>query len=181
MSDFDDFAEEEMHIMEERKEEEAHHALSSGIDIEDPIKTLNIFPVISANQDLTLKETIDILLSRNVGCVSVTDSNENTVGIFTERDLLRRVIGKGVDVSAALLKDYMTPDPEVLSEDDPISYALNRMSDGSYRHIPITHKGKVKYMLSIKDIVDHVSFTYRKSVLNLPPKLDQAPSADVGG
>ena len=74
----------------------------------------------------------------------------------------------------------MTKDPETLSEEDPIAFALNKMSDGSYRHIPITKNGVVRFMLSVKDIVDEIAFINRKRVLNLPPDLKQKTS-EYGG
>jgi CBS domain-containing protein len=97
------------------------------------------------------------------------NNSDETIGIFTERDLLRRVAGRGLDFSKEIIDDYMTKNPETLSEEDPIAFALNKMSDGGYRHVPITRNGKVKFMLSVRDIVDQISITYRKKVLNLPP------------
>lgn len=175
-----DFVEEELQIMQERSSEQPHKFISNGIDIEDPIKTLNLVPIVTANLNMTVKETVELLNSKKIGCALIIDDNGETVGIFTERDFLRKLALANVDMSKVKVKDYMTPDPEILSEEDPIAFALNRMSDGSYRHIPITRNGDVKYMLSVKDIVDHIAFTYRKTVLNLPPNLKQR-SSQYGG
>ena len=79
------------------------------------------------------------------------------------------------------IKDFMTRNPQMLSEEDPIAFALNRMSDGSYRHIPVTKNGEVRYMLSVKDIVDQISLAYRDKVLNLPIELKQDSSSQYGG
>ena len=168
-----DHIEEEMEIMEERAHEEEHHEISSALDIEDPIKKLNLRPVIKANHNQTIKEVVKILNEQHMGCVLVADDQDRTVGIFTERDILKRILQNNLDLNKEKLKDHMTKNPETLSEDDPIAYALNKMSAGSYRHIPITKKGEVKYILSVKDIVDHISMTYRPKVLNIPPDPNQ--------
>ncbi len=150
--------------------------IAAGIDIEDPIKVLQLDHVISVKTGTSLKAVVEILNGNHIGCVTVLDGSGATVGIFTERDILRKVIGKNLDLAKELIENYMTPSPEVLSEDDPIAFALNRMSSGGFRHIPITRNSEVKFMLSIKDIVDQIAITYRKKVLNLPPDLKQQTS-----
>lgn len=172
-----DYLEEELEIMEEANQHsDAGEAVAAGIDIDDPIRVLNLSPIVSVNTGISLKEVIDLLNSKKMGCVTVLDKSGETVGIFTERDVLRKVIGKVNDLNSACVDDYMTVNPEVLSENDPIAFALNRMSSGGYRHIPITRNREVKFMLSVKDIVDQIALAYRKRVLNLPPDLKQQTS-----
>ena len=171
-----DYLDEELQIMDELSSAQQKEALSAAIDIHDPIKDLQLAELISINEDSSIQEVIDLLNSKSMGCMVATDSSGRTSGIFTERDVLRKIIGKDIDLKTAKLKDYMTPNPETLTIDDPIAFALNRMSDGSFRHIPIEENGSVKYMLSIKDVVDHIAFIYRQSVLNLPPNLKQTPT-----
>jgi len=174
-----DYIEEELTIMDERGSGTSD-VIATGINIEDPIRTLDLAPVISAISGTNLKDVIELLNERRIGCVTVIDDDGDTIGIFTERDVLRKVINRDIDLSKEKVDDYMTKQPQTLSENDPVAFALNRMSDGSYRHIPITSNGKVKYMLSVKDIVDEIAFTYRKKVLNLPPDLKQQ-TTEYGG
>ena len=170
-----DYIDEELQIMEEDQSNSAN--IAAGIDIDDPISSLSLVPIESVQTGTSLQDVIELLNQKNMGCVTITDSSaDNTVGIFTERDILRRVIAKDLDLGKELIDNYMTKNPELLTEDDPIEFALNRMSDGGYRHIPITRNGKVKFMLSVKDIVDQIAFTYRKKILNLPPNLKQTTS-----
>ena len=167
--------EEELKIMTEDNTI-ASGNIAAGIDIEDPIKVLHLDHVISVNSKSSLKDVVDVLNKNHIGCVTVIDSIGATVGIFTERDILRKVIAQNLDLTKETVDNYMTPNPEVLSEDDPIAFALNRMSGGGFRHIPVMRNGEVKFMLSIKDIVDQIAITYRKGVLNLPPDLKQQTS-----
>ncbi len=167
-----DYIDEELKIMEEGNSS-GGAGIAAGVDIEDPIRTLNLDQVISVKSGQSLKEVISMLQDKRIGCVTVETEAGDTVGIFTERDILKKVIAKNLDLEKEVVDDYMTPNPEVLSENDPIAFALNRMSDGSYRHIPITRNREVKFMLSVKDIVDEIAKTYRKRILNLPPDLRQ--------
>lgn len=162
--------EEELTIMDERRAENgAESSMESGVSIEDPIRTLDLKAVISVQSGAKLTEVISLLQEKNIGCVTVLDSSEKTIGIFTERDILKKIINKNVDLNRSSVDEFMTPNPQILSEEDPIAFALNKMSIGSYRHIPISRNNEVKFMLSIKDIVDQIAGSYRKKVINLPP------------
>ncbi len=165
-----DYIEDELKIMQENS---VQADFEKEFNIDDPISRLSLNKVITVKSGSTLKEVIDTLNSNKIGATIVLDEKEQAIGIFTERDILTRIVAKDLDLTKELIDTHMTKSPEVLSVADPIAFALNRMSDGSYRHIPITKDGKVQYMLSVKDVVDEIAFIYRKRVLNLPPDLNQ--------
>src|SRR5207247_2463957 len=73
-----------------------------------------------------------------IGCVLVVEG-ERLVGIVTERDFIMKL---GQADAGRPLSDFMTPDPEVLSPDDPIVYALNKMSVGGFRHVPLVDEAR---------------------------------------
>lgn len=175
-----DYIEEELQIMDESIKSTFDN-ISAAIEINDPIKILNLDYIHTVTQDTNLNEAVAYMADNNKGCVGIRDTEGKIVGIFTERDLLRRVVSKNINMSSSKIQDYMTRNPQMLSEEDPIAFALNRMSDGSYRHIPITKNGEVRYMLSVKDVVDQISLAYRDKVLNLPPQLKQDSSSQYGG
>lgn len=168
-----DFLEEEQQIMEENS---SSNGEITNFNIDDPISSLNLNTVLTVKSGSSLQDVITMLNDNKIGATIVVDAKDAALGIFTERDVLRKVIAKGLDLKAEKIDDYMTKSPETLNLDDPIAFALNKMSDGSYRHIPITSNGQVKFMLSVKDIVDEIAFIYRKRVLNLPPDLNQKTS-----
>lgn len=155
-----------MEILEEKDKKSL-----KALDIEAPIKSLNLVPILSVLENRNLKEILDILNLKGIGCVLVTDSEGTPEGIFSERDWLSKVASKNLDLEKERVGDYMTKNPAILSEEDPIAYALNLMSEGSYRHLPITKSGKIKYMLSVKDIIDHITRYYRKSISDFSPNL----------
>lgn len=172
-----DFLEEEMRIMDENTNSANNHIEFS---IDDPISSLHLNKVITISAGSTLSKVINVLNEKAIGAILVVDKNNDTVGIFTERDILRKVVNRSLDFNSEIVDNFMTKNLETLCEKDPIAFALNRMSEGSYRHIPITKDNKIVYMLSVKDIVDQISFYNRKRVLNLPPNLKQV-SSQYGG
>ena len=117
--------------------------------------------------DTSVVGAVNAMNERHIGCVLVQQDGK-LVGIFTERDLLRRVIfregNRSWKVSAV-----MTPDPETLPPSASVAFALNKMSVDGYRHIPIVGAlGQPIGILSVKDIVHFVVDFFPEAVLNLP-------------
>src|SRR5207237_10246007 len=103
-------------------------------------------------------------------------------GIFTERDVLRRVVFRENNRSWTVAS-VMTRDPQTLPPTASIAFALNKMSVDGYRHIPIVDDdGRAVGVVSIKDIVNFVVDFFTESVLNLPFDPDRAiPKTEDGG
>ena len=89
-------------------------------------------------------------------CVVVTD-RDGIQGILTERDVLMKAAGDKVDLSALAARDIMTPDPVILREEDTLAVALHKMSIGGFRHIPFVAEGRATLLVSIQDVLRHVS------------------------
>ena len=91
--------------------------------------------LVACDVDATLAEAIHLMQETSVGCLVVVDRG-TTCGIFTERDVLSRVLGN-VDSLDVPLKDHMTPDPTTARVDEPICRVLARMHQGGMRHLPV--------------------------------------------
>lgn len=105
------------------------------------------------NIDAKLSDAIEHMATNNYGAVLVMENNK-LKGIFTERDLLRRVAAKGVNIKTAKLKDYMTTKIKTAQIDDRVHDCLRRMSQGRFRHMPVVdEQGNLKGMLSQGDFV----------------------------
>jgi CBS domain-containing protein len=134
--------------------------------IREPIRLLGSRAPLCLPPDATLAEAVRVMRDHHVGCVLAVE-NDRLAGILTERDLLLKL--EGADLSRPV-RDLMTPDPEVLHPDDPIVYALHRMSVGGYRHVPLVDdRGRPVGILSVKDIVHYVVSFFVSDVLTLPP------------
>ena len=151
--------------------------------LSETIGSLSIAPALSVTLDAPLKRAVEMMQNEHIGCVLVVDAAGVLKGIFTERDLLNRVAGRGLDWAACKVADYMTAEPESLRADDRIVWALNLMAVGGYRHVPLTDaQGRATGVVSIKDIVGFIVDLFPDEVLNLPPDPHRvASSDDVGG
>lgn len=79
------------------------------------------------------------------------------------------------------VKSVMTPNPETLEPEDSIAFALNKMSVGGYRHIPIVDGAKPVGVLSVRDVVDFLVDLFPSDVLNLPPSPKNAITDSIDG
>ena len=114
-----------------------------------------------------------------VGCLLVTQFGR-VVGIFTERDLLTRVLapGKPLDI---LMRACMTSDPVTVSPKDPVRTAVKRMQKGGYRHLPVVDEdGRPVGMLSARRVVHYLVEHFPALVFNLPPEPDRYPKTPDG-
>jgi CBS domain-containing protein len=116
-----------------------------------------------------------------VGCVLV-EAEGRLLGIFTERDILTKLVGTGYDPAKALVDGVMTRNPETLTTEDPIAFALHRMSVGGFRHLPLVDAaGRPVGILSVKDIVDYLAEHFPEEILNIPPEPGKQPRIPEGG
>lgn len=91
-------------------------------------------------------------------------------GIFTERDVLMRVAGRGVDAAKTPVSEVMTADLVTLPADASVAHALNLMVIEGFRHIPvIDDSGRPIAVVSMRNLIEYLSEFFRRDLLNLPP------------
>jgi len=115
----------------------------------------------------TVGQVVELMRDKSVGCVLVSEQGK-IVGIFTERDLMRRVLAAGKSLDAPI-RDFMTANPVAVSSKDPIEKAVRLMEEGGYRHLPVVDQGKPVGILSVKRIVHYLVEHFPTAVYNLPP------------
>ena len=136
-------------------------------------------PVV-VNGAASLLEAAETMKRHRIGCLLVSGGG-TLCGIITERDFMLKVVGTGVDLASARVEDYMTTDPESLGPDDSIAFALNRMSLGGYRHVPLVDAdNRPVGVVSVKDVVDYIVGRFPETVLNLPPEPGVFPGTREG-
>lgn len=161
-SEFDEAYEDDT-SQREREEQRLGEAILNA-----PIRALTPKAPASVAESSTIGEAIRAMLDRDVGAVLVVKDGR-AVGIFTERDVLRRVAISGIDQSRPVT-EVMTPNPETLGLDDGIVFALDRMIVRGYRNVPILDDAGVPVaMLSQREVVAFVVSNVPARVLNLPP------------
>ncbi len=125
--------------------------------IEDTIAALQPHPPIIVDGSASLSKAIRQMNTHHIGCLLVTDAQDKLVGIFTEKDLLYRVVGLVDDLDTAVIADYMTPDPIALTADLPIAQALHEMHVHGFRHLPLVDaEHRPEGVVSFRDVVRHL-------------------------
>jgi len=155
------------------------HELGQSI-LEATIRDLEPRPPVTVRPTTTIRTAVRLMLERKIGAV-VVERDRRAAGIFSERDVMRRVVATGIDLDRAV-EEVMTPDPETLGLDDGIAFALNRMSVGGYRHLPIVdEEGRVAAVLSLRDVVDYIVSLLPTRVINIPPVPRLEARSEDGG
>jgi CBS domain-containing protein len=114
------------------------------------------------------------------GCAIVCAEDGSVVGIFTERDLLTKVVGQEID-SSTPVRNLMSPIVATLTHDATIGDAVSIMNDKGYRNIPLVKDGKLVGSVSVFDIISYLAESYPKTTMNLPPNPDQVMESTDGG
>lgn len=113
--------------------------------------------------DRTVHEAALVLSEKNIGALCVL-AGGRLIGIFSERDILRKVVAAGRNSDAMKVAEAMTPDPRTVSVEASLADALSLMNDGHFRHLPVVDDdGEVIAMLSIRDIPSEYQITYHQS------------------
>jgi CBS domain-containing protein len=104
--------------------------------------------------DATAERAIRTMLDRHVGAVAVLDDKQRVAGVFTERDVLRRLSLSGLDPGRTPVREIMTTPVEMATLSTTAGEALATMVERHYRHLPIVDdNGRLLGMLSIRNVL----------------------------
>ncbi len=124
-----------------------------------------------------VSEAMNAMQRDHRGCVLITEDGtqrSRLTGIFTERDILLRIINRGRNPATVTLDEVMVRDPESLSADASIAWVLNKMSVGGFRHVPaVDEEGHPAIIVSVRDVVQFLVEAFPNEILNLPPEFGQ--------
>ena len=121
--------------------------------VRDRISALSPRAATFVTPDTSVAKVLDVLAESGHGVVVVVEDGL-PVGIFSERDALMRLNLESQEFSDHPIREFMTPNPATLNEDDRIAFALNKMAGGGYRHVPIVDDdGRVTGIVSVRDIL----------------------------
>lgn len=100
-----------------------------------PLASLRLLRPPSLAPTDTVRDAVELLVQNKGGAVLVVDGDQLS-GIFTERDVLKKVAGRPGALDAPVA-EYMTTDPVVVRENETVAVALHKMADGGFRHVPM--------------------------------------------
>ena len=118
--------------------------------METPVTEVAGLAPLTVAPDATVAEVIRLMNEGRTGLVLVV-ADQLLVGIFTERDILLNLAGDDKDLNEMKVRDCMTRAPETVEASDTLRIALNKMSVGGFRHIPISDQGRVIGVVTAKD------------------------------
>lgn len=107
--------------------------------------------IISVQQNATVYDALKLMVKNNIGAIVVKD-NDNIVGIYTERDLMKETVKKKIDVQKEIIKDHMTSTLHSAPYDEPIYLLLDKILGKRIRHIFVEKEGKYIGILSAGDV-----------------------------
>lgn len=145
----------------------------------DSVARLNPTQPLAMEPSATVAQALALMRKEKVGCLLVCEA-EKLVGIFTERDLLRRVLAENRSLETPLA-EVMTRNPVTMQSRQTINTAVQLMEEGGYRHLPVVNEaGKAVGILSVKRIVHYLVEHFPGTVYNLPPDPTNGPQEREG-
>lgn len=154
-----------------------------GALFDDRIAVLGPAEPVCLRETATVREATQAMLARRQACVMVVDAEGRLRGIFTERDVLTRVVGAALDAATTTLGAVMTPNPEALSASQRVAYAVHCMSVAGYRTVPLVDgEGRPVGVVTVSDVLRWLASLFPEAVLNLAPgdALKHPESIDAG-
>lgn len=131
---------------------------------------------LTCTPDTTVFDAVTQMAEKNFGSVFITDPDQRVLGVMTERDIFRRVIGQGRDPKTTPVSDVMTTEVRMASKDDEILPWLQMMSNERFRRLPIVDENK--RLVSVMSQGDFVAYTWPQLLSQLG-QMAQATLAPV--
>jgi CBS domain-containing protein len=100
----------------------------------------------------TVLEAVKLMVEHNIGAVPVLQDGQ-LVGIFSERDLMSRVVAEGKDAAHTKVSAVMTEDPLTIAPNDNLETCMTLMKRHGFRHLPVCSGREVKGVISLRDIL----------------------------
>lgn len=109
--------------------------------------------VLKAPPETLVSKAAKLMAAKNVGALMVVEGGR-LVGIFTERDVVFRVVARGLDARTTAVSEVMSPAPHTVHPDKPFGYALLVMHENGFRHLPVVENGKPIGIVSARSAMD---------------------------
>ena len=147
---------------------------------EDRVSSMETDDYVCLAPSTALSRAIEAMKQDEGGCAIVCADDGKVVGIFTERDLVTKIVGQEIDLNTPVSK-WMSPVVATLTPEATIGDAVAIMNDKGYRNVPVVKDGKLVGSISVFDIIGYLAESYPKTTMNLPPNPNQVMESTGGG
>ncbi len=114
---------------------------------------LSAGPLFNVTPEMSVLDVARYMSEKRVGAVMVLGADRGLLGIFSERDLMERVVIRGSDPDRISVREVMTRDVLSAGPDESSVECLKKMQERGCRHLPIIQDGQVLGMLSLRDLM----------------------------
>jgi CBS domain-containing protein len=108
---------------------------------------------VTALPKTTVREASQLMAKKQVGAVLIVEEGR-LLGIFSERDVVFRVVALGLDPATTPLAQVMTPEPKTIKPNNTFGYAMTLMHENGFRHLPVLDDGKPIGIVSARSALD---------------------------
>ena len=147
---------------------------------QDSVNSMETDDYVCIAPSTPLSKAIEAMSQDEGGCAIVCAEDGSVVGIFTERDLLTKIVGQQMDLNAPV-SNWMSPVVATLTPEATIGDAVSIMNDKGYRNVPLVKNGKLVGSISVFDVISYLAESYPKTTMNLPPNPNQVMETTDGG
>lgn len=145
----------------------------------DSVSDLNINPPVIFDAADPVRDAVAAMRELKTGCVLVCVSDK-LAGIFTERDVLTRVLAPDLNANTPL-GDVMSPNPVQVRPNDNVRQVVRLMHEGGYRHVPVVDdQGSILGVASVRKLMEYLVDHFPNSIYTLPPSPELEPVAREG-
>jgi CBS domain-containing protein len=109
-------------------------------------------PLVHAGPNENVRQVARRMSDRNIGAVAVLDGGK-LVGVFSERDIMTRVVAQGLDADTTSVAEVMTREIVIADRGEDVNAALQKMSSLGCRHLPVVDDGNLVGMISLRDLL----------------------------
>ncbi len=136
--------------------------------------------LVQAPPDISLENAVQLMQENKSGYIVIA-KNKKVVGLFSENDVVLRILERDADW-AKPISEFMAQNPPVLNIKDSVGSAIDLMGQSNFYHIPLVDdKNELVNVLSVRTLIRFLAEFYPTEVYNLPPKHDQIMATPEGG
>lgn len=117
--------------------------------------------------DMTVEAVAEIMAFKDIGSV-IVGTSEKPQGIFSERDILKKIVSKGISPKRARVREYMSSPVISIGAEKTVTDAMRIMAEKHIKRLPVVERGKIIGMLSARSVMENVGRTVVKNNIHLP-------------